>query len=365
MAKDKPIEIDTSAGSRSFNRFDLQLSQSLHMAIELYDQFNYLLILDHYDDITVFDIDSEPLAVSYYQVKTSDNTITIDSAIGGNWIAKLYKQIDRPEDWIVKELGLITNTPLEVTFKAKTLQGKVQSVTKKYSAPRTPFTSLYHSVQNRIKNDIAEKCHIPVDEVDLSKFAHLHTTLSIDRHKDIVEKEMGDFLYNKYPRIQMDTIKAIYGSVVALLIKQQSNERMSPDSLLDDVKKYKGFSKDDFNRVIDKAIMISLPSFEDVIRFSSVNGNTQELRLKISLPYVTILTDSNKPGNEAFSNLFKTVVETMKASAYDGGMTAWEYAQSIEKKTRETQPVLCIPYEENYIAVLTICLLINMSRKNR
>ena len=70
--------IDTSAGSRSFNRFDMQVSQVLHMAIELYDNLNYLFILDHYDDITLFDLEAEPLVVSYYQMKTSDEMITID-----------------------------------------------------------------------------------------------------------------------------------------------------------------------------------------------------------------------------------------------------------------------------------------------
>ena len=80
-AKRSSVKIDTTAGSRSYNRLDIQVSQSLHMAIELYDDLNYLLILDHYDDITIFDMDADPLVVSYYQMKTSDTTITIDSAI--------------------------------------------------------------------------------------------------------------------------------------------------------------------------------------------------------------------------------------------------------------------------------------------
>ena len=110
----KKIENDITAGSRSFNRFEMQVSQVLHMAIDLYENLNYLFILDHYDDITLFDLDADPLVVSYYQMKTSDGSITIDSAISGNWIAKLYNQINRPKDWLVKELGLITNVPLEI-----------------------------------------------------------------------------------------------------------------------------------------------------------------------------------------------------------------------------------------------------------
>ena len=44
----KRIAVDTVAGSRSFNRLDMQVSQALHMAIELYDSLNYMLVLDHY-----------------------------------------------------------------------------------------------------------------------------------------------------------------------------------------------------------------------------------------------------------------------------------------------------------------------------
>ena len=50
--KNEIVKVDTAAGSRSFNRFEMQVSQTLHMAIELYDSLNYLLVLDHYDDIT-------------------------------------------------------------------------------------------------------------------------------------------------------------------------------------------------------------------------------------------------------------------------------------------------------------------------
>lgn len=49
----KPISIDTKAGSLAYNRFEMQVSQTLHMAIELYSDLNYLLVLDHYDDIRI------------------------------------------------------------------------------------------------------------------------------------------------------------------------------------------------------------------------------------------------------------------------------------------------------------------------
>lgn len=47
--KPAPIENDTKGGSIGYNRLDMQVSQALHMAIELYPNLNYLLIMDHYD----------------------------------------------------------------------------------------------------------------------------------------------------------------------------------------------------------------------------------------------------------------------------------------------------------------------------
>ena len=74
----KKLQVNTTAGSLAYNRLDMQISQTLHMAIELFDDLNYLLVLDYYDDITLFDLDKEPMVVSYYQMKTNEQVIQID-----------------------------------------------------------------------------------------------------------------------------------------------------------------------------------------------------------------------------------------------------------------------------------------------
>ncbi len=82
MSKKPKVEsIDTKAGSLAYNRLDMQVSQALHMAIELFPNLNYLLVLDHYDDITIFDDDKSPKNVSYYQMKTNEESISINTAI--------------------------------------------------------------------------------------------------------------------------------------------------------------------------------------------------------------------------------------------------------------------------------------------
>lgn len=240
MVKRKNVEIDSTSGSRAYNRLDMQASQSLHMVLELYDKFNFEIIEDYYDDITILNLDKDPLVVSYYQMKTSDHVITIDSAIKKDWLVKMQRQMERPEGWIVKELGLITNTPLKVIFKVQGENGKSIAHKVEYKDPHTPFSKFDKSVQNRIINDIAAKCGIPTEEVDLSKFVHVHTTLSIERHRDIVEKEMSDFLFCKNRHITIDTVKGIYQTVMEILTKKQAYEELSEDAPSEDVRKWKG-----------------------------------------------------------------------------------------------------------------------------
>lgn len=152
----KEISIDTKSGSLAYNRLEMQVSQTLHMAIELYPNLNYLLVLDHYDDITLFDNDVSPEFVSYYQMKTSDDSISIDTAISENWISKLYEHLNNPE-WIVKELGLITNCPLKISIKFKDNSGNTHQEERKYAAERTPFLMFNPIMADKIKEDIAIK----------------------------------------------------------------------------------------------------------------------------------------------------------------------------------------------------------------
>lgn len=57
-------------------------------------------------------------------MKTNEESISINTAISEKWLEKLYKQLERP-DWIVKELGLITNCPLKMTVVFKDDEDKL------------------------------------------------------------------------------------------------------------------------------------------------------------------------------------------------------------------------------------------------
>lgn len=347
-------KIDTVAGSRSYNRTDMQVSHTLHMALELYDELNFLLILDHYDDITLLDLDTEPLVVCYYQMKTSDDRITLDIAIKENWISKLYVHLNKPNDWIIKELGLITNCPLTVSCVKKD-SGKRKE--KRLSAEKTSFSQLDEIVQEKIKADIANKFQIDPDHVDLSALAHIRTTLSIERHRDIVEKETSDFLFQRYPRISLDIVKGLFNSLINLLVKKQEYEILSEDAPFEDVKGSKGFDKTEMNRLINQSIMISVPDFETVLKYAQVDKDTERI---VGWGYARIISDSVKAEKGTFPKLSESVLNTIRNHPYDPSETSWIYSLKIERLVQEKDSFLCTPYNDNYIAVLVLCLMINL-----
>lgn len=354
--KKAEIVVDTNAGSMAYNRFEFQISQALHMAIEFYDSLDYLLVMDYYDDITLFENENNPESVSYYQVKTNEESISINTAIGQDWLAKLYKQLDRPE-WIVKELGLITNCPLKISVSKKDNNGK--AISKSYTAEKTAFEKFNPVTITKIKQDIAQKRGIEVEDVDLSKFVHMRTILSIPKHREIVEQEMGDFLHEKYPRITMDTVKTIFNAMMELLTKRQQYELLAEDASYDDVRQKKSISQQDFARVIEEAMSISIPTFDEVLRVADLKDDD---KYKASFEYTKIMSDAQRKV-ESFTNVFLKVRKLIKDRSKSFGENAWNYANSICDELYSENATIEFIYNRMYIGVLVVCVIINEMRK--
>lgn len=355
--KKKPVSVDTKAGSLAYNRLDMQASQALHMAIEFFPDLNYLLVLDHYDDITVFDDDISPETVSYYQVKTNEESISIHTAISESWLAKLHKQLDRPE-WIVNELGLITNCPLTVTVSFKDRDGKTQTEEKNYTSEKTAFSTFNPLIIKKIKEDISKREGIALADVDLSKFVHMRTTLSIPKHREIVEQEMGDFLYHQHPRITLDSVKTIFASMMNLITKRQEYELLSPDAPFTEVRKHKGVSRSELSRIISDSMALSIPPFEEIDRLMCYPNDDEKCRA--SYQYTLICADIQKK-SESFNAQFRKILETCSSNPKTDEESAREYSERIYALLPYKNPL----YNKAYILVLIAGVLINEGRRQR
>lgn len=350
----KKIAVDTSSGSMAFNRFEMQISQVLHMAIELYATSDFLIILDHYDDITLFDDAQNPNVVSYYQMKTSDEYILFSTALKEEWITKLYIQQDNP-DWLVKELGLITNCPLHATItKAESAEGKQETVV--IDAARTPVTSFREELLTKIKQDIADKKGISVDDVDLSKMVHIKTTLSIERHRDIVEKELGDFLNEKFSNITLDSVKTIFSTMIEVLTKRQSVETLDATTSFDEVRLKKGFTRDELDKVISRSMLISIPEITEIVPYFQ---ETEKLEMFNAF---TQITGDRMKKDAVLERILVALDDEMKVTAIQKGETAAEYIIRIADIVRAKDLRLSAIRDVMYTRVLGTCVFINSMR---
>lgn len=348
------VSVDTKAGSLAYNRLDMQASQALHMAIELYSNLDYLLVLDHYDDITLFENDTTPETVSYYQMKTSEDSISIDTAISEDWIAKLYEQLSNSE-WLVNELGLITNSPLKVSVKLIGDDGKSHITTQSYSSEKTAFLDFNPGIIEKIKADIAKGKGISIEDVDLSKFVHMRTTLSIPKHREIVEQEMSSFLHSQYPRITIDSAKAIYSSMMDLLTRRQSYELLDKNSQFSMVRAKKGVSKSDFSRIIDEAMLISIPEFSDIQRLAKY---AEDMVGKAALEYTKMVEDFKRK-TESFTAIFLKTRDLCLKVPLGMSETVGDYCERIYDLIPLKSPI----YGKIYISVLVTSILLNEGRR--
>lgn len=333
---DTPKNIDVQAGSRTYNRLDMQVSQALHMAIELFEDLNFLLVMDYYDDISIFDDSDNPKSVSYYQMKTSDDTIILSTIISEEWLPKLYSHLNNPE-YLIKCLGLITNCPIKLENQM-------------LREEKTFFSNFNEETIKKIKNDISKKMHIDEDDVDLSKFVHIRTTLSILKHKDIAEQELSEMLQKRYPHITVESTKIIFQSIIDMLTKRQKYELLKKNSDFATVKSKKGVSRDDINRTIQMTMLVSIPSFqviENLIPF------TDDDKYKASYEYAKILNDSQKKDEGFYSLLVKikniiTQFPILKDENY------------LDYSRRIIRLIPCNPiYNDFYIEILIVSILYN------
>lgn len=248
---------------------------------------------------------------------------------------------------------------MKVITDIKAHDGKDKRETVKYSSERTPFTNFNPITINKVKQDISKKMGIDVEDVDLSKFVHIRTTLSIPKHREIVEQEMGDFLNKKYPRITIDSVKTIFSAMLEVLTKRQQYELLANDMPHNEVRVKKGIAKSDFVRIIDEAMIISIPTFEEIYKVASFK---EEEKYKASYEYTNILSDSQTK-SDSFSSIFMKVRKLCADEKKNEKESIWEYANRLCNILYKGNFILEALYNRMYLCVLIICILINEGRR--
>ena len=246
-----------------------------------------------------------------------------------------------------------------VSVTAKKDNGKNEKERKLFTSEKTPFMEFNPVTINKIKEDIARKKEIDVESVDLTKFFHIRTTLSIPSHREIVEQEMGEFLHKKYPRITIVSVKAIWGAMMDILTRRQQYELLDDSASFSEVRSKKGVSKRDFERVIEEAILISIPTFEEIARVLSFQ---EDDKYKASYEYTLILSDAQTK-SETFTSLFKKVRTMMKENERQTEKPFKEYTEELCKRLYSVNHDIELIYNKTYISILIASITIGEMRR--
>lgn len=335
-------KIDKTSGSMAYNRLDMQVSQSLLFAIELHDSLDYLIVLDYYDDISIFDDQQDCTVVSYYQMKTSDKEITIHTVLEEEWLLKMYEHLTEP-NLIVRELGLITNQNIMAPKRKKI-----------FSYDKTKFDSINSDTKQKICEDIAKRKKITPEKVDLTKFIHLKTILTIDSHRDLAEKKMMDFLQKNNPKMSISVAKTIYATLFEVLSCKQAHE-LPEDAMFEAVKAHKSFSKHLVDKVIDISSVIEIPQFPDIIVNNMIPKEYVE---KAAMAYTNILADSNR-NDAVFHRTFDELRKIIQETTYSKGELIWDFAgKCFELYSVNNSRNIHVMSADLYINVLILCILV-------
>ncbi|MFD2209508.1 dsDNA nuclease domain-containing protein [Virgibacillus halophilus] len=78
--KDSFVKPRDTSGPRSSNRFDYQKDWAILKMMEMYEvEEDFLLVMDYYDDVVVYDSATDLENISFSQIKTSSKNWTLNS----------------------------------------------------------------------------------------------------------------------------------------------------------------------------------------------------------------------------------------------------------------------------------------------
>lgn len=310
--------MDLVSGSRAFNRLSFQITQSMLFIIDIYDNLeDFILTLDYFDDITIFDNEEMDGCVSYYQLKTNEE-VTITHIINQEWISKLYEHLKSHNNVNVSKISLISSSDI------KDKQKKIVEFGEK------KFCDFPQDVKKKIIKSIAIKYECNESEIDLSKFSIIKTVLTKDTHFQLAEQKLTTFLEKINPDISLRTAKLTFNSLLSCMQLKQAFE-LPIDASYDDIRSKKSISKKEFNEILNYSSQITIQEFEVIVKAIGSIASKGE----IAIAYSNILSDIRKK-DLIFFELFNSSVDILKMFNYNDkvsfGDNLREYLSIIKSK---------------------------------
>lgn len=245
--KDSFVKPRDISGPRSSNRFDYQKDWAILKMMEMYEvEEDFLLVMDYYDDVVVYDSATDPENVSFFQIKTSSKNWTLNSltkrkkgAEGSSLsiLGKMYEcKMQFPEHTL--SLNLISN----YTYNLKLSSGE-KSVTKK----KICLSELDDvTVAEIIRNVIDE--HQLKDNPEFVKLTFFEVSeLLVDNRETYLKGKLSEFIEKQNPDSKYK-ISVIYDAIFSEV--KVKNNYESDLSSFKELAKHKGISREQFKEQI-------------------------------------------------------------------------------------------------------------------
>lgn len=222
----KPRE---SSGGRSSNRFDFQKNWALTHLLELHDRgSNYVLLLEHHEDVAVLNCDKTPSSIDCFQVKTLDNgnwslaaLLSRKALNKGNSLSILGKLYDncRVFDPYTRSLNIVSNAGFDLELK------KGGSCSKH---ARVRVKDLCDAHVTKITKQL-KKEHNLSGNPNFASIAHLIVTdLALNDHSSHAQGRLVTFLENVRPN-KAYPVGALYRALFEEIKRRTNYERTGLD----------------------------------------------------------------------------------------------------------------------------------------
>ncbi|GAA6427065.1 dsDNA nuclease domain-containing protein [Dielma fastidiosa] len=331
------------AGSRTKNRLTVQISYAMQLIMDFYST-EFLVMMDYIEDVSIICNPTNPSEIHLYQVKTKspDKQYSFTTIIKDKWYQELYNNAKKYQGFI-RSAAVVCNT--DVVHNNKNVFPNAKT--------RLDEKSIQKNIK-KIQEAIAKDQKIKEEEVDLSKFYFIRSSLSTKGHKEEVEHEFEDFLLTKDPELQVATVKSIYNLLYDGLDEKFNNEIDENCTDLKEIFNQKGINSRDIKDVISCGLAIQIPTLDKL--FSDFNITSVLERKKYAMQYRQIKMDMYSD-MMVFVETKKIVLKLIEEVNQSGIDDMPEILLSVHEQVTKNNLISAVYAEEYYLKILIMILI--------
>lgn len=322
----KPRE---KVGSATYNKFKFQIAVAIELLLELArENKDFWLLMDYLEDVVVIEnFNEEASIISFYQVKSKEkNVITIGNVISEKFLDKMHYNISAFRDHDCNAF-LITNCGIGFNGNAVSDTAKVnlkEYLDRIVNTGNTKKDLKENNFRGEKKKEIIKSISksekIKEEDVDLSKFFLLTTTLTLNDYDRQISGSFVDFMGEVQPKLTVESIHTIKDKIWNDLDKK--NKFVVGDNATDEtyLLKNKGITRKGFDEVVSAQKLLQFPTYTDLSDFcieygSQFGSNPLKDKERYSSFQTECIIEERKTLTlvyEIFKDLEKEYVDTKK-----------------------------------------------------